>query len=97
MSPKSSLQRDETLRVEQRAKARLILIFSMEYDCESSYRGILLTLRVLSECQKSYPGITGSWQPSVHSGRCFLILRVGFSLSWAKAEFPKGFVLVTHL
>jgi hypothetical protein len=56
----------------KRGKARLILIFSTNTNCESmAYRSFRSEKFSARGARKVTTGITGLWQPSVHSDVAF--------------------------
>ena len=56
----------------KRIKAHLILIFSTNTNCESmAYRSFSLSGFEARGVRKITTGITGLWQPSVHSDVAF--------------------------
>ena len=69
---KGKLKENRNLLLTKRGKAHLILIFSMNTNCESmayrSFRSLEFEARGV---RKVTTGITGLWQPSVHSDVAF--------------------------
>jgi len=75
--PKASSARTET---SHREKARLVLIFSMNTDRENvAYRSLWTWEFQAGGVRKVTTGITGLWQPSVHSDVAFWFFDVGSS------------------
>ena len=65
-------QREQKFRVEQRVKVPLILIFSVNTNHESvAYRSFSPWKFQARGARKVTTGITGLWQPSVHSDVAF--------------------------
>ena len=64
----------------KRGKVCLILIFSTNTNCESmAYRSLRSEEYSAREVSKVITGITGLWQPSVHSDVAFCSFDVGSS------------------
>ena len=73
----------------KRGKACLILIFSTNTNCENmAYRSFRSEKYSARGVRKVTTGITGLWQPSVHSDVAFWSFDVGSSYHW-DAEVPK--------
>ncbi|CAL6279010.1 unnamed protein product [Bathycoccus prasinos] len=70
--PKMSSKRTGNLLWNKRVKAHLILAFSTSTNCESmAYRSFSLSEFDARGVRKVTTGITGLWQPSVHSDVAF--------------------------
>jgi hypothetical protein len=66
------LSENRNLAWTKRGKARLILIFSANTNCESmAYRSFRSEEVSARGVRKVTTGITGLWQPSVHSDVAF--------------------------
>ncbi|KAG8170812.1 hypothetical protein JTE90_010758 [Oedothorax gibbosus] len=75
------LSETETLGVEQKAKARFILIFSMNTAAKAGLSDPFYFTSFMQEVSEEFPtGITGSWRQGVHSD-VLLILRCRLFLS----------------
>lgn len=73
-------QREQKSLVDQKGKAHLILIFSMNTNCESmAYRSFNFSIHEIRGVRKVTTGITGLWQPSEHSDVAFWSFDVGSS------------------
>ena len=69
---KDKLKENRNLLWTKRGKAYLILIFSMNTNCESmAYRSFNFSNLEIRGVRKVTTGITGLWQPSVHSDVAF--------------------------
>jgi hypothetical protein len=69
---KGKLKENRNLLLTKRGKAYLILIFSMNTNCESmAYRSFNFSIHEIRGVRKVTTGITGLWQPSEHSDVAF--------------------------
>jgi hypothetical protein len=69
---KDALTENRNLMWTRRGKVRLILIFSANTNCESmAYRSFSFDMDSTRGVRKVTTGITGLWQPSVHSDVAF--------------------------
>ena len=70
--PKGEHNKNRNLMWTKRGKACLILIFSTNTNCESmAYRSFRSEEYSAGGVRKVTTGITGLWQPSVHSDVAF--------------------------
>src|SRR3569833_4772338 len=87
------LNENRNLVWNKRVKAHLILIFSTNTNCESiAYRSFSLSGFEARGVRKVTTGITGLWQPSVHSDVAFCSFDVGSSYH-CEAEFTKRWIV----
>ena len=66
------LNENRNLMQTKRGKARFILVFSANTNCENmAYRSFRVAKIAARGVRKVTTGITGLWQPSVHSDVAF--------------------------